>query len=200
MAIVSMVVYVRASRRAAYDQKIAFDQNPPVTWRENLAKPILRPPILQANEVEIRPDEIVIGVEVGGRARAYRLSSFDFPSGHLVNDVIGDVPVSVSYCNLTRCVRIYTDPRVSTPLDAEVAGLLNSEMVIKLAGNLYFQRSGMPVEPAKSPPAMPYKVLTPTLSTWKEWIGHHPQTDVFTGGRLAPPETEPDKRHPASTT
>ena len=185
VAIMAVVWHVRAERRAAHDQQIEFDKNSTHSWVENTAKPIVRPRILEVKDAKIEPDEMVVGVEVDDRARAYPLTSLTHPSGHLVNDMIGGVPVSVAYCNITGCVRIYTDSRGSAPLDVKVAGLLDGEMVVRLRGNLYFQRSDMPVEPVKSPPAMPYSVLTPTLTTWKEWTLHHPKTDVYLRGRSA---------------
>lgn len=181
--VIALIIgYERGARRSDQAQ-MTFNFNPGVWWRDNVAKPTLHPPIVKAPEAKIQPDELVFGVEIGGRARAYRLAAFDDPSGHLVNDLIGGVPVSVAYCNLSRCVRVYTDPQGSAPLDAEVSGLLNQQMVIKLCGTLYFQNSGIPVELTKNPPPIPYNVLTPTLTTWTEWAQHHPDTDVFVGGR-----------------
>jgi hypothetical protein len=185
--IVMVVTAEHAARRA--DQAMAASQpTPDEFWHENRAKATLRPPTIEAKDARLRPDELVIGVQVGNEARAYRLAAFDYPSGHLVNDLIGRVPVSVAYCNLTHCVRVYTDPRNSAPLDAKVAGLLNGHMVMNLSGALYFQDSGRPVEPAKNPPPIPYDVLTPTLTTWKEWTRLHRETDIFVGGDARRPE------------
>ena len=181
VAVVAIVWYVRDSRRAVDEQLIAAVENPPVSWRENVAKPIVSPTILKPAEAGLRPDELVIGVEVGGRARAYALSAFDHPMGHLVNDMIGGVAVSVAYCNLSRCVKVYTDPGATAPLDAEIAGVLNREMVIKLRGTPYFQSSGAPMRPAGGPAAIPYDLLTPTVMKWNQWTQRHPDTDVYEG-------------------
>jgi hypothetical protein len=182
-AIAAIVWYVRDSRRAVALQRIAALHNPPVSWRENVAKPIIRPQVLKATESRMRPDDMVIGVEVGGRARAYCLSAFDHPVGHLVNDMVGAVAVSVTYCNLSRCVQVYTDPGATAPLDAEVAGVLDREMVVKLRGVRYLQRSGAPVEPAKGPAAIPFKLIKPAVTKWKQWTRQHPETDVYEGNR-----------------
>jgi hypothetical protein len=179
----AIVWYVRDSRCGVDEPRIAVDQNPVVSWGRNVAKPIVQPPILKAAEARMRPDDMVIGVEVGGRARAYFLAAFDHPMGHLVNDMIGGVAVSVAYCNLSRCVRVYTDPGATAPLDVEVAGVLDREMVIKLRGVPYFQRSGEPVEPGASPATIPYNLLTPTIVKWNQWTRQHPETDVYEGTR-----------------
>lgn len=183
VAAVAIFWFVRDSGCAVDDQRIAADQHPMVSWGRNVAKPIVQPSILKATEARMRPDDMVIGVEVGGRARAYYLAAFEHPNRHLVNDMIGGVAVSVAYCNLSRCVRVYTDPGATAPLDAEVAGVLDREMVIKLRGVPYFQRSGAPVEPATGAAAIPYSLLTPTIVKWNQWTRQHPETDVYEGTR-----------------
>jgi len=187
-AVIVVVFAAEHAARRADQAKATSHPSPDDFWYENRAKATLRPPTLEAKDARLRPDELVIGVQVGEQARAYRLAAFDYPSGHLVNDLIGRVPVSVAYCNLTHCVRVYTDPRRSAPLDAKVAGLFNGHMVMNLGGVLYFQDSGLPVEPAENPPPIPYNVLTPTVTTWKEWTRLHPETDIVVGEGARRPE------------
>jgi Protein of unknown function (DUF3179) len=150
------------------------------------SSPIVRPLAVPAREASLRPDELVVGVEVGGQTRAYRLASMEDPSSHLVNDLVGRVPISIAYCDLTRCVRVYTDAQATTPLDARVAGLLHGEMVVEVRGSLYFQKSGAPVETAKNPPALPYALLSPVVTTWSDWVHKHPLTEVYVGVAAAP--------------
>src|SRR5262249_38181663 len=136
VVIVVVIASERAARRSE-EARMTYNLRPGVWWRENPFKPTLLPPLVMAPEAKVQPGELVIGVEVGGQARAYRLAAFDDASGHLVNDLVGGVPVSVAYCNIARCVRVYTDPGRSQPLDAEVPGMINRRMVIKLGGTLY---------------------------------------------------------------
>ena len=147
----------------------------------------------EAEEAGINPAEIVIGVDVGGKARAYRLGALESFRSHLVNDVIGTVPVSVAYCNVTDCVTVLTDSGRSGPLDVRVAGLLNLEMVLQINGNLYYQKSSSPVDPATPTPAMPLRVLSSTRTTWREWTSRYPDTDVYVG------EPSSSARRPAET-
>ncbi len=180
LVIVRIVASERAVRRAD-EARMTPMQRPGASWQKNSAQPILRPPTQAAETAKLPPEEMVIGVVAGGKARAYRFSSFEGKSGHLVNDMIGGAPVSVAYCNLTRCVRVYTDPGGSEPLNVEVSGTFNDEMILKLAGNLYYQKSGHSLTPGESPAVIPYQTLTPTLTTWKEWTKQHPDTDVYMG-------------------
>jgi Protein of unknown function (DUF3179) len=183
IAVASVVGYERRSRRAE-ERGMTFSHNPNSWWVDNPARPTNNPPVLAGTLAKIKPTDWVIGVEIAGRQRAYRVDAFDDPSGHLVNDMIGGIPVSVAYSNITRTARVYTDRKESSLLDAEIIGLLNThEMVIRLRGHLYSHLSGRPVEPEKAPPAMPYELLTPAVMTWQEWLARHPETDVFIGGR-----------------
>jgi hypothetical protein len=175
----------RAARRAEED-RLRLSPIPDVWWRGNLGEAIRRPATVEAKDAKIRSDEIVIGVAVDGKTRAYRLAAFGEPRGHLVNDMIGGTAVSVAYCNLTDCARAYTSSRASAPLDLEIAGLLNGEMIVKINGTLYFQKSGGPVEPGKAA-HMPYEALTPIRTTYGEWVRNHPRTEVYVGdGREFP--------------
>jgi hypothetical protein len=179
-------------------------------WRDILSSPVVRPRAIAASDAGLRPDEPVLGVVVDGRARAYRLGAMEGRSGHLINDVVGDVPVSVVYCDRNRCARAYSGPPGSGPLDLAVAGLLDGEMVLNAAGIAYFQDSGRRVDPerleashdpvavgyaraARGSPGsgsgdrgIPHAGITPVLTTWKAWVDQHPDSDVYIGGRERP--------------
>ena len=115
-------------------------------WRERLAEPIQRPPSVAARDAMLAPEEKVIGVVVGGEARAYRFAAFESKTGHLVNDQVGGVPVSVAYCDKTECLRVYSDPGGTGLLDLNVAGALFDEMVMRHGDKMYFHKSGKEVE------------------------------------------------------
>lgn len=179
-AIIGIVVAgERASRWAEQERTAAMVS--PGLWLDQPAKPVQDPPIIEAATARIQADELVIGVEIGGKARAYRLRALDHPSRHLVNDVVSGVPMTVAYCNLSQTARIYTNTAGDQPLDVEVVGRLDHQMVIKVGGSLYFHPSGLPVEPEKKPPPLPCGVLTPMVTTWKAWLSLHPETDVYLG-------------------
>lgn len=179
--VIGAVVAAEYASRRAEQASMSFKLNPGSVWRDNPAKPVVDPPIVEAARAHIKPGALVIGVEVDGRARAYRLEALEDPSRHLVSDSLGGTPLTVSYCNLSRCVQVYTKPKGAQPLDIEVVGLLNSEMIIKVDGNLYYQASGRPVEPEKNATPMSCGVLTPVVTTWEAWHSLHPESDVYEG-------------------
>ena len=106
------------------------------------------------------------------------------PIESLVNDLIDGVPVTVSYCDLTDCVRTYTDRGKSAPLEVAVAGLFEGrEMVLEVGGRLYFHKSGEPLKPGEGPSSLPLEQLSPTRTTWERWRRDHPSTGVYQGNR-----------------
>lgn len=187
LAQVAVVVWVilgeRAARRANAELQVSLGRAPGPSWWPNGTEPIVRPRTVAAAESGLKPDETVIGVEVNGRARAYRLAAMRDRGGHLINDVIGGVPVSVAYCNLTDCVRVYTGSAGSGPLDVKVSGLYNTEMVIEVNGVRYFHDSGQPLDPEQADTPFPYPTLPPERLTWGDWVGRRPDTDVYFGDR-----------------
>jgi hypothetical protein len=161
--------------------QMTFWRKPGVAWREQVGGPVVRPATVAADQAGIAPDAEVVGIEVGGKARAYLLDSLRDPRGHLVNDVVGRTPVSVVFCDLSKCLRVYAGALGSAPLGLEVAGVLNSELVLKSDGGFYFQQSGEPVEPGAAPGPLPYRTLIPERTTWDAWRRRYPQTDVYVG-------------------
>jgi hypothetical protein len=168
-----------ASRQA--EQRMARTLHSELFPVAGAGKALVRPGALSAEQAHLSPRELIVGIEVAGRARAYLLSALSHPNPHLVNDLVGGVPVSVVFCDLNRCVRVYLDPDGSEPLNLEVAGPLDGEMMLKLGESLYFERTGQPLDPQNGPRELPYRSLTPTVTTWQEWVRMHPQTDVFVG-------------------
>lgn len=140
-----------------------------------------RPGILDATHAGLDDGEEVIGVEVGGKARAYRVAALRDRSRHIINDVIDGLPISVAYCDLSDCVRVYTDRTSNAPLDVSVAGLFDGEMVVKLRGANFIHRTGARLEVDPGTAAPPYEQLCPSRTTWKRWLSQHPASDVYAG-------------------
>src|ERR1700687_10463 len=64
---------------------------------------VRQPDTFAANNVAVPDDADIVGVEVGGIHRAYLLMGMAVPQTHVVNDLVGGMPVSVAYCNLRNC-------------------------------------------------------------------------------------------------
>jgi hypothetical protein len=131
----------------------------------------------------------VIGVFAAGRARAYLLEAFERgPASHLVNDVLGGVPISVSHCDISGYTRVFTGATPGQPLELIMGGLKDSRMLLKCDGRLYRQETSQPLD--ESDPAFPFRVFPANLTEWGEWRHAHPETDVYMGAieEATPPE------------
>jgi hypothetical protein len=133
----------------------------PITW--------------SAEDVKL-PDAVrVIGVSAGGRHRAYLVTEMAEPARHVVNDVLGNTPVGIVYCDRADCVRVYDG---ATGLG--VGGYLTEGdsvcMLLTHGGHRYRMDTGAEFDGAG--PALPFASGEPVRTTWKAWREEHPDTDV----------------------
>jgi len=100
------------------------------------------------------------------------------PASHIVNDLIGGLPLSVSYCNLHDCVQVVTD-KGAAPLKLQVAGVDGWSMLLAVGGHNYRQSTLEPLE--ADTPSFPYRIHPWERTTWGAWKSAHPDTDVYLG-------------------
>lgn len=137
------------------------------------------PKIEPAPEVNfLRDDDIVIGVEHKGEARAYPLRILVWHE--IVNDVIADKPVTVTYCPLCGTAMVFDATVDGRQRSFGVSGLLfNSDVLMyDRETNSLWSQLGMR---AVSGPAVG-KTLTWLPSerlTWKAWRTAHPNGEVL---------------------
>ena len=139
---------------------------------------IIRPRTVAASTARLPEDEMVIGVRIHGKARAYRRAALTPILDHVVNDVLDVVPVSVTYCDRTNCTRVFTDDG-SEPLELRVGAYLDG-MLLKLHGRLYRQDTGAAADHVDDNP-LPYQTLPFEETTWRQWRSENPDTDVYLG-------------------
>ena len=107
------------------------------TWLPNEQNGLARPPTVKAAGAELGDDAEVLGVEVNGIARAYRLAALRDINRHIINDTVHGVPVSVVYCDISDCARGYTGPANSDPLPIHQAGMKFGDLILKVENVLY---------------------------------------------------------------
>jgi hypothetical protein len=140
---------------------------------------ILRPPTVPADRAELPDDEEVIGVVAEGKARAYQLKALYVGRHHVINDLIGSVPISVAYCDISNCTHVYTRHGTTEPLDVWQSGFGKGGLVLKIEGVAYRHQTGEPLEPGPSIPPIPYENYPWIRTTWKEWKRERPGTDIY---------------------
>lgn len=153
---------------------------------ETYAVGIREPATVPADEVKIPEDRTVIGICVGEHCRAYLLDAFK-PHGvridsgrvvenadelgkHVVNDVLGGIPITVTHCDLSGCCRVFTADGEAS-LDVAVTGLQDGHMELSLLRERFLQES----------PDAPLSDYAFQLATWEEWREMHPDSDLYLG-------------------
>ncbi len=73
------------------------DDYQPKTVLEKPLRPITDPPTTSAQSAEIDDNELVIGVEVNGEARAYSINQLTGPSREIINDELGGTAIAATW-------------------------------------------------------------------------------------------------------
>ncbi len=60
-------------------------------------RPITDPVIIEAEATDTAPNELVIGVEVNGAARAYPINQLNGPQREIINDVLGGTAIAATW-------------------------------------------------------------------------------------------------------
>jgi len=154
------------SRRAAEDLLLnTARQNTPF-----ISEGIQLPEFVNADAAELKAEEPVIGVVANGISRAYSIKAMSGMSSHVVNDVVGTTPVSITYCDRTACARAFTDDTPGQPISLAVGGFSDDEMLVRFRKQMYKQSS----------PDIPLTEHECQITTWQEWLEQHPDTKVLT--------------------
>ncbi len=148
----------------------------------------------------------VIGVEVGGRAKAYRIQDLLRPDQHVINDKIGEVPVAVTFCDIDRCTRIFTHPKEDgapknekngknekkEELNIRVAGThrdRHGKLLLALGDKKFWQDTGL--ELGSEQKKVDLRLIENRETTWGEWKALHPDATIYL------PEIIPNSGNPS---
>lgn len=157
----------------------------PRDWQAEISVPMalpgLRTPEVQSPDAaKLEDDAAVIGVAIGGRHRAYLIKAMSQVKSHVVNDLIDEVPVTVTFCDRREVTRVFTSGESREPLTIGMAGWMGpfdaGLMALRIDGRVVPQESA----------EIEQEELDYERTTWKEWLDEHPDTDVYTGHRLNP--------------
>src|SRR5262249_32184947 len=141
------------------------------------------PPATKSYEADLPDTEAVIGVSARVRHRAYRVGAMRRMDAHVINDLIGEVPVTVTYDDRIDTAQVFTSDSMAVPLDVWMGGYFNG-MILRLNGRFFRQDSGRYMAPGEENevalPTMPH-----TRTDWKTWRTTYPETDIHVGERRA---------------
>ena len=125
-------------------------------------------------------DDIVFGVEVNGDVRAYPQRVADWHE--LINDVVGNRPVVLSYCPLCGSAVLYDREVEGKIYTFHTSGLLyqsNKLMADDQTKSLWPNLLGRPVVGRLSGRNIKLKRYPLTQTTWGEWKRRHPTTRLL---------------------
>jgi hypothetical protein len=127
---------------------------------------------------EINATEPVIGLVIEGDARAYPLRVLTWHE--IVNDVVGGVPVAVTYCPLCNSAIVF-DRRVDGQATefGTTGKLRNSDLVMydRATESWWQQFLGEAIVGART--GMLLKIIPARLESWERFAARHPQGKVL---------------------
>lgn len=127
-------------------------------------------------------NDLILGLDYAGKVRAY--PAFILNRHEVVNDTLNGEHITITYCPLCGSGVAFKgeiDGRVAT---FGVSGLLhNSDLVLydRETESMWQQITGIAIAgPNRGQVLMPVAL---TMTTWREWLAVHPETEVLTGNR-----------------
>ena len=139
---------------------------------------LVHPPSVSADEAPWDDDERVIGVVVGGKARAYPVSML--VRHELVNDLLGGKPILVSYCPLCGTGIVYYRRVDGKLYYFAVSGLLYRSDLLMYDLETESLWSQIGAEALVGPSLGSRLAWMPSkLDSWGRWKQRHPETTVL---------------------
>lgn len=151
------------------------DVSAPVVAEKKSVPGLSSPKMHPAEEVELAEDAMVIGVIIGEQARAYVCSAMTSEGSRVVNDLAQKTPVSVTYHDATKGVRVLSGPDADSPLKVGIRSVSDEELTLDIDGNPMAQSSDQ----------IPLQDLDFVLTEWIAWKTEHPDSLVFTGADIS---------------
>jgi hypothetical protein len=75
----------------------SVSQYNPRTVLRKPVRAIVDPPVIAADQAKLSDNELVIGVEVDGQARAYPINQLTGPSREIINDTLGGTAIAATW-------------------------------------------------------------------------------------------------------
>ena len=121
-------------------------------------------------ESSLDDQDEVITLIIGDQHYAFPKRWMTGMSEHVVSEVYEDLPITVTYCNESECVRVFQGQVGEEKLDIMQAGLAAGHMAILVDGQSFLQEAE----------DIPYSEYPFELMLWGEWKTNHPDGLVLT--------------------
>lgn len=140
--------------------------------------PIYDPRLTTPDNIDLAPEEMVLAVEINGDARAYPIEPL--VSYEIVNDVVGGVPLAITWCPLCYTGLVFERVWEGQTLTLGVQGALYKGAQTwwdHETGSIWSQVFGEaldgPLDGAQLRP------VVASLTPWGTWLEQHPTTLVL---------------------
>jgi len=168
----------------SWDEVARIDGDPVMQGLPRDAIPAIdRPTFAPAREATwMRDHEPVIGVAIGGTARAYPAWLLD--SHEIVNDVISGRPIAVTWCPLCYTGIVYARTVGGHDLSFGVSGMLwrdNLVMYDRQTNTWWAQATGDAIRGSLKGHRL--DIVSTEMMSWAQWRQLHPDTSVLVGPR-----------------
>jgi Protein of unknown function (DUF3179) len=133
--------------------------------------------MVPAERSVVERNRLVVGVELGGEARAYPVQFLGYH--HQVRDTVGGQPVMVSYCTVCRTGRVF-DPRVDGASETfRLVGMdhFNAMFEDRATGSWWRQANGEAIAGPKRGAAL--RELPSVQVALAQWLALHPRSLVM---------------------
>jgi hypothetical protein len=140
---------------------------------------IVRPAIESAEDSLIGEDDIVIGIVINGKARAYPVNYMNKTPDHIVNDDLSGLPIALTWCPLAQAGAVYERRIGNQTFDFGVLGVDKGVLIMYDAqtNSQWIQLSGEATVGSMRKRRL--EKLASLLTTWSEWKKLHPSTTVY---------------------
>jgi len=149
--------------------------------REEALQPLDHAPVVRgAAATWLTSEDLVLGVEIGGDARAYPLRIVEWHG--VVNDTIDRMPVALAWCRPCGSAALYRTDTPKGTLTLASSGRFREGdqlLVDRQTGTVWSQLTGAPVEGSLARSGVTLQPLPVVLTTWTSWFQVHPQTRVL---------------------
>lgn len=128
---------------------------------------------------QLKPDEMVLGVAVGGVSRAYPLNMISLPKRELYNEQMEGESIAITWCSKCFTAAVYDRKTSEGVLDFGIAGTLwNDNMVMydSKTNSLWSQIKGEAMSGRMKGESL--KRISSDIMSWREWKKKYPETTV----------------------
>lgn len=139
------------------------------------------PDVVPAHEAGLSPQDRVIGVAIGGEARAYPLRILNWHE--IANDVLGGRPIAVTYCPLCDSSLVLDRDIGGEVREFGVSGLLYNSNVLMYdrqeteeQASLWSQMLFKAVAGPAAEEGLGFDLVPAQVTTWEAWLADHPDT------------------------